>query len=114
MSFSHPHSPYITTQHYWDQYEHKEIDLPSVSEFSLEEMDPMSRWLYYAHGGDLHHVTDKHIRNARHAYYGMCTYIDDKVGRLLNTLEHVGLQNETIVIFTSDHGEMLGERGMWY
>ena len=114
VSFSHPHSPYITTQHYWDQYEHKEIDLPSVSEFSLEEMDPMSRWLYYAHGGDLHHVTDKHIRNARHAYYGMCTYIDDKVGRLLNTLEHVGLQNETIVIFTSDHGEMLGERGMWY
>ena len=44
----------------------------------------------------------------------MCTYLDDKVGRLLSTLEHVGLQDETIVVFTSDHGEMLGERGMWY
>ena len=114
ISFTHPHSPFITTQHYWDLYHHDEIDMPTVPEIPLDEMDPMSRWLYYAHGGDLHEVTDAHIRNARHAYYGMCTYIDDKVGRVLNTIEELGIDDETVVVFTSDHGEMLGERGMWF
>ncbi|MBT7510208.1 MAG: sulfatase-like hydrolase/transferase, partial [Rhodospirillaceae bacterium] len=73
-----------------------------------------SRWLYYAHGQDLITVTDEHVRNARHAYYGMTSYTDDKVGSLLETLEAAGLAEDTIVVFTSDHGEMLGERGMWY
>lgn len=114
VSFTHPHSPYITTDNYWEMYEHDSIDMPSVPELSIEEMDTMSRWLYYAHAGDLHNVTESHIRNARHAYYGMCTYIDDKVGRLLDTLNKVGLEEDTVVVFTSDHGEMLGERGMWF
>ena len=114
ISFTHPHSPYITTQHYWDLYRHEQVDMPATPAFSLEEMDCMSRWLHYAHGGDLHEVTDAHIHSARHAYYGMCSYIDDKVGRLLNTLEQLGLEGETVVVFTSDHGEMLGERGMWF
>ncbi|NKB64317.1 MAG: choline-sulfatase [Gammaproteobacteria bacterium] len=114
VSFTHPHSPYITTQHYWDMYDHDEINMPEVSEIALDEMDPMSRWLHYAHGGDLHNVTEEHVRTARHAYYGMCTYIDDKVGRLLETLDDLALTDETLVVFTSDHGEMLGERGMWF
>jgi choline-sulfatase len=113
-SFTHPHSPYITTQKYWDLYDHADIDMPEVDEFSLEQMDTMSRWLHYAHGGDLHKVTVDHIRTARHAYYGMCTYIDDKVGRLLDTLENLQIEEDTVVVFTSDHGEMLGERGMWF
>jgi choline-sulfatase len=114
ISFTHPHSPYITTQHYWDKYNHDDVEMPSVPAFSLDDMDPMSRWLHYAHAGDLHNVTDDNIRTARHAYYGMCSYIDDKVGRILDTIEHLGIEQETIVVFTSDHGEMLGERGMWF
>ncbi|MFT7673679.1 MAG: choline-sulfatase, partial [Gammaproteobacteria bacterium] len=114
VSFTHPHSPFITTQHYWDLYDHDDIDMPAVPEFDIDEMDTMSRWLYYAHGGDLSEVTDQHIRNARHAYYGMCSYIDDKVGKLLDTVELLGLEDDTVIVFTSDHGEMLGERGMWF
>lgn len=114
VSFTHPHSPYITTQHYWDLYDHDEVDMPAVGDFSLDEMDTMSRWLYYAHGGDLHNITDEHVHTARHAYYGMCSYIDDKVGRLVDTVSELGLDEETVIIFTSDHGEMLGERGMWF
>ena len=52
--------------------------------------------------------TEARLRNARHAYYGMISYIDDKVGNLLQTLESASLSNNTIVIFVSDHGEMLG------
>ena len=59
-------------------------------------------------------MTDAHVRNARHAYYGMCSYVDDKVGRLLDTLEALGIEDDTVVVFTADHGEMLGERGQWF
>ena len=114
VSFTHPHSPYITTKEYWDLYRHEDIAPPTVPAFSPDEMDTMSRWLHYAHGGDLHDVNDQHVLTARHAYYGMCSYIDDKVGKLLNTLEQLGLEYDTVVVFTSDHGEMLGERGMWF
>ncbi len=85
--------------------------MPAVPAFDPEDMDTMSRWLYHAHGGDLHAVTADHVR---HAYYGMCSYIDDKVGRILETVEQLGIRDETVIVFTSDHGEMLGERGMWF
>ena len=114
VSFTHPHSPFITTRHYWDLYDHDAVDMPEVPAIGVERMDVMSRWLYHAHGGDLHDVTDEHVRNARHAYYGMCSYIDDKVGRLLDTLADLGLEDDTVVVFTADHGEMLGERGQWF
>lgn len=114
VSFTHPHSPFITKQEFWDRYNHDDITLPRVPTIPLDEQDEMSRWLHYAHGGDLDEVTDEHVLNARHAYYGMVSYCDDKVGRILGTLDEVGLTDDTVVIFTSDHGEMLGERGGWY
>ena len=114
LSFTHPHSPYITTQEYWDLYDHDDIDMPAVDPIPLDDMDEMSRWLHYAHGGDLQTVTDEHVRTARHAYYGMCSYIDDKLGHFMKVLNHTGLIDNTVVIFIADHGEMLGERGMWY
>ncbi len=114
ISFTHPHSPFITRKEYWDRYNHDDIDMPKVPRIGDNELDEMSRWLFYAHGGDLDEVSDEHVRNARHAYYGMISYCDDKVGRLMNTLEEVGLADDTVVVFTADHGEMLGERGGWY
>jgi choline-sulfatase len=114
VSFTHPHSPYITTQKYWDLYHHDDINLPNVAPIPLEDLDPFSRWLHFAHAQDRHTVTDDHVRNARHAYYGMINYIDDKVGRITAALKATGLDDDTVIIFTGDHGEMLGERGMWY
>ena len=114
VSFTHPHPPFVITERYWDFYRHENIDMPAVPPILDKELDPFSRWLHYAHGGDLHTVTDAHVRDARHAYYGMVSYIDDKVGRILATLAETGLADDTVVIFTGDHGEMLGERGMWY
>lgn len=114
ISFTHPHSPYITTEEFWSRYNHDDVEMPEVPEMSLEEMDVMSRWLHYAHGGDLHNVTEEHILTARHAYFGMCSYLDDKVGRILDALAQTNLDSNTAILFTSDHGEMLGERGMWF
>jgi choline-sulfatase len=114
ISFTHPHSPFIAKQEFWDLYNHDDIDIPRVPPIPLSQQDEMSRWLHYAHGGDLDEVLPEHVRNARHAYYGMISYIDAKVGRILSTLEEVGLDKSTLVVFAADHGEMLGERGAWY
>jgi choline-sulfatase len=77
-------------------------------------MDHLSRNLHYCQGRHEFTINDDHRRNARHGYYGMISYIDDKVADLIKTLEETGLRDNTIIIFCADHGEMMGERGMWY
>ena len=88
--------------------------MPTVPGKPVDERDPWSQRYYYLIRNDEHVVTDEDVRNARHAYYGMCSYIDFLVGRLLKVLDGSGLIDNTVIIFTADHGDMLGERGMWY
>ena len=114
VSFSQPHSPFVAGREYWDRYDHEDIDMPKVPPLSLEEMDAHSRRLHHMFHIDEYTVTDADVRNARHAYYGMLSYIDDKIGELTAALENTGLLEETLIVFTSDHGEMMGERGLWY
>ena len=114
VSFSHPHPPFTIGQEHWDRYDHDEIDMPAVPPIPVEQRDVQSQWLHASHSADRQPVNDEHLRSARHAYYGMISYVDDKVGRIVRTLEESGLRDDTVVVFISDHGEMLGERGMWY
>ena len=114
ISFTSPHSPFVIGQEYWDRYDHDDIESPSVPPLELDEMDHLSRNLHYCQARDKFTVTDEHRRMARHGYYGMISYIDDKVGEIMDVLNKTGLADNTIVIFTSDHGEMMGERGMWF
>jgi choline-sulfatase len=113
-SFTHPHDPYAITPEYWNRYDHHKIDLPDVPEIPYDQLDPHSRRLHRVSAMGQYTQTQDRIRNARHAYYAMISYIDDKVGQLLKALEDTGLKDNTIVIFLSDHGDMLGERGLWY
>ncbi|MGO4337727.1 choline-sulfatase [Labrys sp. KB_33_2] len=112
-SLTHPHDPYAITQDYWDLYRNEEIPLPRHA-VPVEELDPHSRRLRHVCDMDKAEITDQHIRNARHAYFGAISYVDANVGKLLKALEATGLDKETIILFTGDHGEMLGERGLWY
>ena len=114
VSFTHPHNPFITTQAYWDRYDHKAIDSPAVPFIPVDRRDPHSKRHYYLTRMDEYDITEEQVRTARHAYYGMVSYFDDKVGELVSVLDEIGLGEDTVVILTSDHGEMLGERGMWY
>jgi choline-sulfatase len=59
-------------------------------------------------------ITPEQIRAARRAYYGAISYVDDHIARLLDLLRATGRLDDTVVVLTSDHGEMLGERGLWY
>jgi choline-sulfatase len=114
ISFTSPHTPFTVSEEYWNRYSPDEIDSPAVSEIPFENLDYHSKALFFAHGRHRHKVTKDHLRDTRHAYYGMISYIDDKIGRILATLDKTGLSENTTVLFTSDHGEMLGERGMWF
>ena len=114
VSFTHPHNPFTITQEYWDRYEHSAIDMPSVPYIPLEERDPWSQRYYHLIRQDEHHVSDETILTARHAYYGMISYVDDQVGKIIEVLQTTGLSKNSVIVFTSDHGDMMGERGMWF
>lgn len=114
VSFTHPHDPFAITREYWDRYDHHQVDLPRVGPIPPDKLDPHSRRIQAMCAMDEYELTEARVRNARHAYYSMISYIDDKVGQLLRALQTAGLDEDTIVLFTSDHGEMLGERGLWY
>jgi choline-sulfatase len=112
-SFTHPHDPFAIPQRYWDLYRDADIEPPVLS-ISPEAVDQHSRRLRQVCALDTEPVTEAQVRNARHAYFGAISYVDDNLGRLIQALRASGLAEDTIVILVSDHGEMLGERGLWY
>jgi choline-sulfatase len=109
-SFSHPHDPFAVPQRYWDLYRDEDIDMPATA----QALDAHSRRLRHVCAMDSEPVTEAQVRAARHAYYGAIAYVDDLLGRLMQALRSAALAEDTIVVLTSDHGEMLGERGLWY
>jgi choline-sulfatase len=114
VSYIQPHDPYLAPREDWARYDHAAIDMPVVPYVPPAERDPLSRRMYELYDRDEYRVTDEHVRNARHGYYAMISYVDRKFGELLAALKTTGLADDTIVIVTADHGDMLGERGLWY
>lgn len=114
VSYTHPHNPFIVTQEYWDRYEGIDIPEPKVADIAYEDLDPWAQRYYRTIRRDEYEVSQEELMRARRCYYGMISFIDDQIGILLKTLEETGFDEETIIVFTSDHGEMLGERGSWY
>lgn len=113
VSLTHPHDPYTIHREYWDRYEGEDIPLPSVT-IPEGEQDPHSQRLLNVCGLKDADLPDEAIARARRAYFGAMSYVDDNVGKLLKVLEDCGMDEDTIVVFSSDHGDMLGERGLWY
>jgi choline-sulfatase len=112
-SMTHPHDPYVIPRGYWDRYAGVDIDMPRVH-IPVDELDPHSRRLRHVCGLDLQPVNDVQVRAARRAYYGAVSYVDDQVGVLLAALADARFADNTIVLLLADHGDMLGERGLWY
>jgi choline-sulfatase len=113
-SFTNPHDPWEVRRRHWDAYRDEEIDLPAVAPIPRAEADPHSVRLRDMSGIDERPLTDAQVLRARHGYYAAITYMDELVGEVLGALAATGLEEETIVVFTADHGEMAGERGLWF
>ncbi|NHB75471.1 choline-sulfatase [Rhodobacter calidifons] len=111
VSFTHPHDPFVARRKYWDLYEGApECEPPKPVDY--DDMDPHSRRLMDACDWRNFAITPDHIRRARRGYFANISYIDDKIGEILAVLE--ATRQEAHIVFLSDHGEMLGERGLWF
>ena len=113
-SFIHPHDPDEPPAEHGARDEGVEIDEPRVATMDLADLDPHSRRLQQMSGFDQKVPDADETRRARRAYYAAVSYVDDNVGAILRRLDELGLRDDTVVVVTSDHGDMLGERGLWY
>ncbi|MFL5862043.1 MAG: choline-sulfatase [Solirubrobacteraceae bacterium] len=114
VSFTNPHDPWEIPQRFWDRYRRDDIDDPAVPSLPLDAIDPHSRRLRAMCQVDEAGLSAEQIRRARHGYYAAISYLDERIGQVLGALGDAGLEDRTTVLFCADHGEMLGERGLWY
>ena len=113
VSFHCPHDPFQVTPHLWDLYEGEEIQVSEYPGNMDETYSAMDRWLNAYHGTDRIDIKDPDsLRELRRSYYGLVSYIDGKVGELVQALERTGLRDNTVIAFVSDHGDMLAEKNM--
>jgi choline-sulfatase len=113
VSFSHPHDPFAIPLKWWDRYRGVDIPMPDIG-YDEASLHPHERRLREVCAMSGVEITEDHVRAARRAYYGAISYVDDHISALIGLLRETGRLDDTIVIVTSDHGEMLGERGAWY
>jgi len=114
VSFHHPHEPFWPPKNLWDLYEDAEIEIPEFPNNLEETYSTLDKWVNFYHGvAKAKNLKDpESLRRLRRAYYALVTYVDIKVGELLASLEENGFRENTIVVFCSDHGDMLCEKGM--
>ena len=110
IGFIAPHFPLIVPQRYWDLYPLDQIDMPEAPA-ALGTQHPVFERMRVIFG--LADYSDDLVRIGRQGYYALISYLDEKVGRLIAALEETGQLENTLVVYTSDHGEMNGEHGMW-
>lgn len=112
VSFTHPHDPYVARRKYWDLYEDCAHLSPADPTAPFSDLDPHSRRLMEACDYQNFDITDENVRRSRRAYFANISYLDDKVGEILDTLERT--RQEAVIVFVSDHGDMLGAKGLWF
>ena len=112
-SFIHPHDPYVARPEWWNLYTDDDIDMPAYVP-PLEELDPFSKRVMDGIEASTVALTNEEVLRARRAYLANVSYFDSKVGAIAATLDEIGELNNTVFIVTADHGDMLGERGLWY
>lgn len=105
-----PHFPLVAATEYYEQYPLEDIDLP-VGYTDYDAHPILDELREHFDGADLDEAT---LRRTRAAYYGLCTALDGYLERLLDALDRLGLADDTLVIYASDHGEMLGDHGLWW
>jgi len=112
VGFIAPHFPLVVPERYWQMYSPDDVDLPILPAGHLEHQHPVFTRMRGMFGA-AQVFPEAQVRRGRAAYYGLITYLDEKIGELLAALDETGQTENTLVIYTSDHGEMNGEHGMW-
>ena len=110
VSLIHPHDPYVARPEFMGLYDPDDIPLPEGEVAT----DPHSARLRTGIEAEQGAVSEDEIRKARQGYFANVSYFDDNVGKIVQALREADMLENTIVVVTSDHGDMLGEKGLWY
>jgi uncharacterized sulfatase len=110
--FYKPHCPWITPKQYFDEYNISQIDLPPISDdtpsqYPKHALDSTHPWPYYG-------VKPDEAKQCKLAYYAAISFVDAQIGKLIDAVDRLGLADNTIIVFWSDHGYHLGEHGLFF
>ncbi|MEM9282145.1 MAG: sulfatase [Verrucomicrobiota bacterium] len=105
-----PHVPLVAPERHFNLYDIEDIHLPEVPEGDLDDVPLPNRSKANATS---YKMTEDQAREALRSYYASVTYMDEQVGRLLEAIDRLGMKDNTVVVFISDHGWLLGEHGSW-
>ncbi len=112
VGFVCPHPPFVAPPDLYELYPFDKIDIPVQNRLEDQPQHPamveLRRAMQYAEP-----FTEDEVRRVTAAYYGACTHLDRQIGKVMSTLEETGLADNTRIIYTSDHGESMGRRGLW-
>lgn len=106
-----PHFPLIVPEKYWDGYKGR-VAMPEIPEGYLDSLPRNYKHLRIAF--NMEDVPEDIVRKGRELYYGLVQWVDEEIGKVLQALEDAGLAENTVVVYTADHGENMGDHGLWW
>jgi arylsulfatase A-like enzyme len=109
VSFERPHSPYDPPEHFWRRYDDAPLPSAVVAPWAAKYGKPDGKQSDAWHGD----FGAAQVRRSRQGYYGSIEFVDQQIGRVLEALERRGFTKETLILFLSDHGDMLGDHHLW-
>ncbi len=112
VSYAKPHFPFCIQEAYYARYGALPIPEPEVTQALLDDLSTAMKADRIEFGID--QLTPEQSRYGRAIYYGMTHYVDDQIHQVMKALDRLALREKTIVIYLSDHGEMMGQHGIWY
>ncbi len=126
-SFHDPHPPYLVPEQWASMYDPADMEIGSLAEGELERLPPhfaltqsenpdFSSYLesgFGVHGMHSHLANEEQARRDMAIYYGMTSFMDAQIGRILDALDERGLSEDTLIVFSTDHGHFLGQHGLW-
>ena len=112
VGFFRPHTPFVAPKKYFDLYDQEKIEIPEISTEYLETLPEPAVKSIRAKKNQLN-LKKERAQEIKEAYYATISFVDAQVGRILDHLESTGLDKNTVVVFTSDHGYHMGEHGHW-
>jgi len=113
VGLSLPHPKFVALEKYFELYPEEQMDLPSVTDEELDNLHDVYKGQRYFKQQAVRTPVDRLLR-IRAAYYAMITELDEYVGWLIDALNRTDQLDNTLVVYTSDHGEMLGSHGLWH
>jgi len=107
-----PHTPYVSPKNYFEMYPQEDISVPTIPD-GYRETIPAPAWKSLNRKKDQINMPEDLSKQVIQAYYASITFADAQLGKILDALDETGLTENTIVVFTSDHGYHMGEHGHW-